>query len=162
MCSTVTYFSSGERADAIFRALGVGSILHSEELLLLGFIWGHELLHHTLGVVTLIPRYTLFSILPLKACKHWFVIHFNIWSIFIATFILSSILFIPPFHVLVTTIKDHVDINSSFLCKILLWAYVRSLPEKMKKIKVKGKQRMNASIEKKHFRRAYLRQVKTF
>ena len=37
-----------------------------------------------------------------------------------------------------------------------------SLPEKMKKIKVKGKQRMNASIEKKHFRRAYLRQVKTF
>ena len=55
---------------AIFRALGVGSILHSGEVLLLGFIWGHEFLHLTLGVVTLIPRCTSFSILPLKACKH--------------------------------------------------------------------------------------------
>ena len=122
----------------------MGSILHCGELLLLGFIWGHELLHHTLGVVTLIPRYTLFSILPLKACKHWFVIHFNIWSIFIATFILSSIPFISPFYVLVTTIKDHVDINristwtccnSSFLCKILLWAHVLCL-KRWKKLKL--------------------------
>ena len=62
-------------------------------------------------VITLIPRCTLFSILPLKACKHWFVIHFNIRSIFIATFILSSIPFMSPFYVLVTAIKDHVDVN---------------------------------------------------
>ena len=33
---------------------------------------------------------------------------------------------------------------------------------KDEEIKVKRKQRMNASIEKKHFRGAYLRQVKTF
>ena len=33
---------------------------------------------------------------------------------------------------------------------------------KDEKIQVKGKQRVNASIEKKHLRGAYLHQVKTF